>query len=321
MEKIVFFNIAWMTKYEGQTSQDLVYNGGKFVKENGFGHEVCNFLECKDGCCYGYVQPHVEYETINISRHFEVFEKDEKVDDVLVVWCATRPEGGRCVVGWYKHATVFRYPQSIPSEALTNIHKKNGVKYFYAFAKSSDVTLLGEKLRMACPNIKGRGVWFAENDEKFRNSIYRQIMTSNYVIDDSNVSEIMNRQKRQTEQTIRKQREFRKMLLRLDKQCVVTGEKVKEALEAAHVISVEDGGAESRNNGFMLRADIHNLFDAGLLRIDNRGCVHISKKITNDKYSPYNVYDGLSINERAFERVRENLKKANQIMDAKLRKK
>lgn len=319
MEKIVFFNIAWMKKYEGQTSRDVVYNGGKFVKENGFGHEVCNFLKCKDGNCYGYVQPHVKYETIDISRHFEVSEKDEKIDDVLVVWCATKPEGGRCIVGWYKHATVYRYSKSIPSEALTNIHKKNGVEYFYTYTKSSNVTLLDEDLRTACPNIKGRGVWFAEDDEKFRNSIYQQIMTSDYVLDDSNVSEIMNRQKRQTEQIIRDQKEFRKNILRLDKKCVITHEKTKDALEAAHIISVADGGFEEESNGIMLRADMHKLFDAGLLRIDNLGYVHLDKVITRDKYSSYNVFDGLPIERSAFERIRKKLRRANELMDEKLK--
>ena len=30
------------------------------------------------------------------------------VDDVLVVWCATRLQGDATMVGWYKHATVWR---------------------------------------------------------------------------------------------------------------------------------------------------------------------------------------------------------------------
>ncbi len=320
MEKIIFFNIAWMKKYEGQTLQDVVYNGGKFVKENGFGHEVCNFLECKDGYCYGYVQPHVDYETINISKHFEVSKTDERIDNVLVVWCATRPEGGRCIVGWYKHATVYRYLESIPLNVLTDIHKKNGVKSFYTYTKGSNVTLLEENQRTACPNIKGRGVWFAENDEEFRNSIYQQIMTSNYALDDSNVSKIMNRQKRQTEQTIRDQNNFRKKILRLDKKCVITRENVKEALEAAHVISVADGGLEEESNGMMLRADMHRLFDAGLLRIDDFGYVHFSKEISKKIDSSYNLFDGFPIEKSTFERIRKKLKRANELMDEKLKK-
>lgn len=319
MEKIVFFNIGWMKNYEGQTSRDVVKNGGEFVKENGFGHEICNFLECKDGYCYGYVQP--TKGTIDISKHFNVLKTENVVHDVLVVWSATRPGGGRYIIGWYKHATLFGYAKKIPMNVLTNTHKENGITNYYTYAEKSNVTLLNESLRMACPNIKGRGVWYAENDEEFRNSLYQQIMTSNYYTDDENVSEVMNRQKRQTEQAIRDQRNFREKMLHLDKKCVVTGEGTEEALEAAHVISVADGGLEKENNGILLRADIHNLFDAGLLRIDDWGCVHLSKKITRDKLSPYNVFDGLPIDKNAFERVRENLKKANKIMDAKLQRK
>ncbi len=62
-----------------------------------------------------------------------------------------------------------------------------------------------------------------------------------------------------------KQAEFRDALFQLDKQCVLTGEKCREALEAAHLVPVAQNGHEQIENGILLRADVHLLFDAGLV--------------------------------------------------------
>ena len=58
--------------------------------------------------------------------------------------------------------------------------------------------------------------------------------------------------------------------------CLLTGEKIADALEAAHIIGKEQSGADTVNNGFCLRADIHNLFDAGHIRVEPSGQLHFS---------------------------------------------
>jgi len=67
------------------------------------------------------------------------------------------------------------------------------------------------------------------------------------------------------------QREFRDALIHLDKQCVLTGEKCREVLQAAHLIPVAKEGYEQIENGILLRADLHLLFDAGLIWFDVSG--------------------------------------------------
>lgn len=67
------------------------------------------------------------------------------------------------------------------------------------------------------------------------------------------------------------QREFRDALFQLDKQCVLTGEKCREVLQAAHVIPVAKEGYEQIENGILLRADLHLLFDAGLIWFEVSG--------------------------------------------------
>ena len=44
MERIVFCKISSMKYYKGASRSDVPYNGGSFVKENGYGYEEYNFL-------------------------------------------------------------------------------------------------------------------------------------------------------------------------------------------------------------------------------------------------------------------------------------
>lgn len=64
------------------------------------------------------------------------------------------------------------------------------------------------------------------------------------------------------------QAKFRKNVLEaFSNTCLLTGEKISETLEAAHIIPVNDGGDDVVENGLCLRVDIHRLFDSGNLRI------------------------------------------------------
>ena len=60
----------------------------------------------------------------------------------------------------------------------------------------------------------------------------------------------------------RKQAEFREMLLARDGSCAITGETCHDVLEAAHIVAARDGGQEVLENGILLRADLHRLYDA-----------------------------------------------------------
>lgn len=44
MESLVFCKISCMKYYKGASRHDVPYNGGSFVKENGYGHEEYNFF-------------------------------------------------------------------------------------------------------------------------------------------------------------------------------------------------------------------------------------------------------------------------------------
>ena len=71
----------------------------------------------------------------------------------------------------------------------------------------------------------------------------------------------------------REQEMFRAAILTYEQCCTLSGESTPDALEAAHIISSKDGGAEVVENGILLRADLHKLYDSGHFLIDPSGHV------------------------------------------------
>jgi putative restriction endonuclease len=67
-----------------------------------------------------------------------------------------------------------------------------------------------------------------------------------------------------------------------ESRCVVSGERTRPVLEAAHILPVEKGGAHSIDNGLVLRVDIHKLFDKGYVTVTTRGEFLVSKALKDD---------------------------------------
>lgn len=73
--------------------------------------------------------------------------------------------------------------------------------------------------------------------------------------------------------------------------CLVTGCEVLVALEAAHVLPVSNGGDDEGWNGIPLRADIHRLFDAGVITIDPENWNVVINESLHPYYGKYNGID------------------------------
>lgn len=161
--KVIFCNIAYMKYYRG-IADDIPRNGGKYIKENNTGGEIFNFLDY-NGSCHGYF---MSYGQTHIERLEGVDQRDEETDDVLVVWTAKKDASSSpVIVGWYKHATVYRHTQYTRSYDI-------GLNLDYdIIAESKNCYLLPEENRrftiprapVAGPG-KGMGqsaIWYAES--------------------------------------------------------------------------------------------------------------------------------------------------------------
>ena len=56
---------------------------------------------------------------------------------------------------------------------------------------------------------------------------------------------------------------------------------------AAHIIPYKGYSTNHIQNGILLRADIHTLFDLDLLRIDENYLIHIDKSIEDIEYRKF----------------------------------
>lgn len=87
----------------------------------------------------------------------------------------------------------------------------------------------------------------------------------------------------------RGQKKFRGALLAAyDKCCAVTGSSIVPILEAAHIESYRGVVSDHVINGLLLRADIHTLFDLGLLGVNQDYRIIIASALRGTEYEQYN---------------------------------
>lgn len=75
-------------------------------------------------------------------------------------------------------------------------------------------------------------------------------------------------------------------------QCSVTGSTTKAALEASHIqpwAHSDDAQRLDPNNGLLLTANLHKLFDAGLIAFEASGKMVISSKLSSSEQEIYGV--------------------------------
>ena len=90
-------------------------------------------------------------------------------------------------------------------------------------------------------------------------------------VDDFDPSAVSDHREKQIAAVVRRrgQAKFRAALIDIyNGECVITGCNAPEALEAAHISPYLGDESNHPQNGLLLRADIHSLFDLGLIAID-----------------------------------------------------
>jgi|GEM_PF-4059341 len=108
--RVWFLNLTEMLWYKGLEAENIAMSETTYCKENGYGHELFNFLP-DDGRYYGYSPPGSTCNLKSIAK--DAIEKDEHgrfIDNVLVIFTSTRTNKGHVIVGYYKNAKVYEKP-------------------------------------------------------------------------------------------------------------------------------------------------------------------------------------------------------------------
>lgn len=80
----------------------------------------------------------------------------------------------------------------------------------------------------------------------------------------------------------------RQLIVAYEGRCAMSEYDAEDALEAAHITPYSDSGSNHITNGLLLRSDMHDLFDLGLLAVDiSKQTLLMSNKLANTKYERY----------------------------------
>jgi hypothetical protein len=103
----------------------------------------------------------------------------------------------------------------------------------------------------------------------------------------------------------RGQAQFReKLLAAYGRTCAITGCKIVELLEAAHIRPHADEPNYSVTNGLLLRADVHTLYDLDLLSVDTRLRIRLAPALL---HSEYKNFDGRDLRQPSYPSEMPNL--------------
>ncbi len=299
-QRILYCRVGYMESYNGILN-DTITNGGSYNKNN-VGHEIYNFQN-NEGVYYGYVQS--KSNTINLKRiDSQINDDAEFIDDVLVVWVATKEKIGKCIVGWYESAKVFKKIQYIPQKIIDNRIKSDYSNYNEYQVYSNSVTLVLPDRRTE--KIIGMGesnVWYGNEETNIQVLKYIENYNNNLKInieEISNFSKELNGKEKEALVKIREnQNIFRKQLLKRFDSCCLCGMSNENLLIASHIkpwAQSNDTEKLSSFNGFLLCPNHDKVFDIGLISFDDNGNILISYKLKEIDRLLLNVRDDMKVN-------------------------
>lgn len=173
--------------------------------------------------------------------------------------------------------------------------------------RNYDILTLRRKISHALqsfkPNINAKGgngtkrilINTSLNSSEWLSIIHGNSMENNFSKVGFNIDEIdAKREVANRLVSIRRgQASFRKnLLLAYEGRCAISGTMVVETLQAAHIYPYMGQATNEVSNGLLLRADLHLLFDMGLIYLNNDFTVSFSEKLNK---SEYYFYDGKKI--------------------------
>lgn len=297
--RILYCRIGLMNSYKGILN-DSIQNGGSYNKNN-IGHEIYNF-DRYNGTYYGFVQS--KSNSININRIEDNISDEEYIDNVLVVWIATKETGGQYVVGWYKNAVVYRNMQYIPQEIISTRVKSKGSDYNEYLITSKEATLVVPSKRSERINGMGEAnVWYG--NEEINNKVINYINNFEKQHNEE-INAIMNfkRIEGKEKEVIIKARVnqsfFRKLMLKkFEGKCCLCNMGNKDLLIASHIKPWNKSDSNEKLNefnGLLLCPNHDSVFDKGLISFEDNGNILISNNLKELDKILLNVNNSMKIN-------------------------
>jgi putative restriction endonuclease len=204
----------------------------------------------------------VAYSTLPTSLAWDVFGQKNGADSLRALQSLVGPlSGGRSLTEEIG-CTVLSNPVFLPRERW--LHDPAGWSGNIVRGKMYDTHL-----------TDGAVIW---------SSIGHYFLESGFQRDSFGISEIRDSPMRYGEPTLVHPRlgqaSFRVLVTDAYKRrCAMTGENTLIALEAAHILPYAREGQHEVNNGLLLRADFHRLFDVGLLTVTPDFKIRVSPRI------------------------------------------
>ena len=201
------------------------------------------------------------------------------------------------------------------SQSLNLLSIKGLVKLTSPFSVAN---LINDRRLEPLPTNRSRsGGWYYVRtlDADIANPLYEIISAQETAIEDSGFFDpdgLQDSRERVAASIVQRrgQTAFRQRLLEAyGGRCAVTGCDVEEVLEACHIIPYKGSETNHPANGVLLRADLHILFDLGLISFDTEAeRVVASAKLQGTHYGPL---DGNTFNMPADPTLRPNTEALN----------
>lgn len=123
-DRLLFCNVSHLEHYNDTLDAKPPKHGGSYPEEKKTGGEINNFKPRSDGCYHGFFEPGYSRKfSVHIERIDRSYKSESKIPDVTVVFCAQKDDQ-YVIVGWYKHATIYRKVQSDQDGAPYNLVTK-----------------------------------------------------------------------------------------------------------------------------------------------------------------------------------------------------
>jgi hypothetical protein len=160
---------------------------------------------------------------------------------------------------------------------------------------------------------KGDKRFFADDYTSHDDVIDTPSLSSSDKDYDPSLRDVLDQKTLTAIKTRRGQPKFRKALLaKYESTCQITGSRVEYILEAAHIYPHEKETNYQTSNGFLLRADIHTLFDLHLISIDEETRVMVDASLLGTEYE---LYNGKILMTSVPEEMQSNLKKRLELIN------